>query len=102
MGQPTSIVESAGIMYGIVYAIKETPEWTQATQDTPMLTEERKRLNEIIDRLPEELQEELGVAIANVEEAYADMALLYGMRVAGAIRESVNDPMIFSRYALGL
>ena len=91
---------NAKIMLGIVDAIKETPEWVQATDETPMLIEERKRLEEIIARVPDDLRYGLEVAIAHVEEAYADMALLYGMRVAGAIQESVSDPLSFSRYSL--
>lgn len=91
---------NAKIMLDIVYAIKETPEWVQATDRTPMLTEERKRLEEIISRVPDDLRDALEGAIASVEEAYADMALLYGMRVAGAIQESISNPLNFSRYAL--
>ena len=91
---------NAKIMMDIVYRIKDTPEWVQATDKTPMLTEERKRLEEIIARVPDDLRDALEHAIASVEEAYVDMALLYGMRVAGAIQENVSNPQIFSRYAL--
>lgn len=92
--------DKAKIMFDIVGVIKGTPEWEQATEETPMLMEERKRLEEVMARVPDDLRWDLEEAIGNVEEAYADMALLYGMRVAGAMQESIGNPLNYSRYAL--
>lgn len=91
---------NAKIMFDIVYAIKGTREWVQATDETPMLIEEIKRLEKVMARVPDDLRYDLEEAIAGVEEAYADMALLYGMRVADAMRESINNPLNFSRCTL--
>ena len=91
---------TAKIMLDIVGTIKCSHGWVQATDETPMLIEERKRLEKIIARVPDDLRHDLEEAIAGVEEAYADMALLYGMRVAGAMQKSINNPMNYSRCAL--
>lgn len=91
---------SAKVMFEIIEAIKNSEDWVRSTDKAPMLLEERNRLERILERVPDDLRSELEDAIAGVEEAYADVALLYGMKIAEAIRENVSRPLTYSQYAL--
>lgn len=91
---------SAKIVFELIGAIKSTEDWERSTDKAPMLLEERNRLERILERVPDDLRSELEYAISDVEEAYADMALLYGMKVAEAIRENVSRPLTYSQYTL--
>lgn len=90
------------IVFDIIGTIKSSPEWVRETEQTPMLIEARNRLEQIINRVPGDLRDDLIEAVSAVEVAYTDMALLYGMRVANSMQDAISNPVAYSQYSLNV
>lgn len=79
------------IMASLIGAITQTSEWFDTCQKDPQITASRERLDTVLERvgalIPEDLLDELQDAICAMDEAQETAAILYGIRVAIAIRD---------------
>lgn len=80
------------IMGSMVSAITQTSEWFYICQNDPQIAGRRKHLDSVMTRIsaliPAELLEELEDALCAMDEAQETAAILYGIRVAIAIRDA--------------
>lgn len=78
-------------MASLIGAITQTSEWFDTCRKDPQITASRDRLDAVMERvgalIPEGLLDELQDAMCAMDEAQETAAILYGIRVAIAIRD---------------
>lgn len=83
--------QNLNIMASLIGAITQTSEWFDTCQKDPQIMASRGRLDAVLERvgalIPEELLDELQDAICAMDDAQETAAILYGIRVAIAIRD---------------
>ena len=92
------------LMNELMGAISQTGEWERIEVTDPQVKEADKRhtavLNKVRDLIPADVYAELEDATLSYAFAIKDSAILYGIRVADAIRAMAADPVALSQYVV--
>lgn len=96
--------KEVSMMAEIMDSILQTDEWMEMQLTDPMINAADNRwrlaLEEAKAYLPHSLYVELSDANANDVAIYCDLAILYGMHVAGTIQRVAANPQDLSTYWL--
>lgn len=77
----------------LMATITQANEWFRICNEDPQI----QRASALV---PEDIMGELWGALCNLEEAQESSAILYGIRVAGAIRDVAARPADLSHYVI--
>ncbi len=88
------------IMDDIMDRVTQTEEWNRIQLEDPAIAKAEREAEELYNNLDRKGQDRAQSLLASLACAYSCVAILYGMRVAEAIRETVADPCAFSQYIL--
>lgn len=92
------------IISQLMATITQTNEWFRICNEDPQIQRASHGLQLTMARIsamvPEAIMGELWDALCNLEEAQESAAILYGIRVAGAIRDVAARPADLSHYVI--
>lgn len=90
------------LMNKLMSGITTADEWDTAMNENPAVARKDADLNGVMEKvkryLPHDLYMELADARVSALNAYIDLAILYGIRVANVIRDAAEHPAEFSQY----
>lgn len=90
----------------LLSAASGSEEWCRATREDPEIRDAENALSELLERLknqiPFDLYNEFSDAVIRTSAAYADAAMLYGMRIRRTMEEPVCSPAELTRYRRAL
>lgn len=90
------------LMDDLMWAITTSEEWNTTLIKDPVAAKRNAHLNSVMEKvksyLPNDLYVELADAQTSASTAYIEPAILYGIRVAGVIRDAATHPMGFSQH----
>lgn len=93
------------IIRQLMATITQTNEWFRICNEDPQIQRASHGLQLTMARIsalvPEDIMGELWDALCNLEEAQESAAILYGVRVASAIRDVAARPIDLSHYIIG-
>ncbi len=95
-------IDDFNLAYEIIDVIMQTQEWEKIRQNDLRIQTAKKQYEAALQKLdmPKDVFDELNSAVLILEEASADAATLYGVRIAGIIQEVLNNPLVFSQMFL--
>lgn len=89
--------------FQVMQALRQTDEWDRLWKEDPAIQKAKAQLETVMERvglkIPGQLADELWSAVYGLTSASEDAALLYGIRVMGALHSVAVNPTEFSRYA---
>lgn len=92
------------IISQLMATITQTNEWFRICNEDPQIQRASRGLQLTMARVsalvPEAIMGELWDALCSLEEAQESAAILYGIRVAGAIRDVAARPADLSHYVI--
>lgn len=92
------------IISRLLSTIMQTDEWFRICNEDPQIQRASQGLQYTMARIsalvPEVMMDELWDALCNLEEAQETAAVLYGIRVADAIRDVAARPADLSHYII--
>lgn len=91
------------IISQLMATITQTNEWFRICNEDPQIQRASQGLQRTMARvsaLVTDIMGELWDALCNLEEAQESTAILYGIRVAGAIRDIATRPADLSHYVI--
>lgn len=92
------------IISQLMVTITQTNEWFRICHEDAQIQRATLGLQAIMERVvvlvPEELMDELWDALGDLEQAQETSAILYGIRVADAIRDVATRPTDLTRYII--
>ena len=92
------------IISQLMVTITQTNEWFRICHEDAQIQRATLDLQTVMERvaalIPEELMDELWDALGNLEQAQETAAILYGIRVADAIRDVAARPTDLTRYII--
>ena len=101
----TEIDKNLSLMDDIMFVgLERTDEWNRVQLSDPMITTANARWRAALEKakafLPTEIYMELDAANADEVTANGDAGILFGIRVADAIRDVITRPADLSRHIL--
>ena len=95
-------IDDFKLAYEIIDVIMQTHEWEKIRQNDVRVQTAKKQYEAALQKLdmPKAILDELNSAVLTLEESSADAAILYGIRVAGVVREVLDNPLVFSQMFL--
>lgn len=96
------IIDDFKLAYEIIDVIMQTQEWDKICRNDVRIQTAKKQYEAALQKLdmPKAILDELNSAVLTLEEASADAATLYGIRVACVVREVLDNPLVFSQMFL--
>lgn len=92
------------IISQLMVTITQTNEWFRICHEDAQIQRATLGLQAVMERVaalvPDGLMDELWDALGNLEEAQETAAILYGIRVADAIRDVAARPTDLTRYII--
>lgn len=92
------------IISQLMVTITQTNEWFRICHEDAQIQRATLGLQTVMERVaalvPDELMDELWDALGDLEQAQETAAILYGIRVAGAIRDVAARPADLSHYVI--
>lgn len=99
-----STEKQIAIVDQIVSGVLQTDEWLNIQLNDPAIKRASEKFADVLDRLkplvPEELADELDIAVGECLSALETPAIMYGVFVADAIRTVSANPSDVSRHML--
>ena len=95
---------SMDIIAKMMNGITQSKEWNRICMKDPGISAAQEGKKALLEKASHaisfQLYDEILDAIGEVEAAYADAAILYGMHVAFVLQQTAAHPEDFSRYAI--
>lgn len=90
------------ISYELFDVLVQTEEWKKIRRNDIRIQTAKKQYEAALRKLdmPKAILDELDSAVLALEEASADAATLYGIRIAGIIQEVLDNQLVFSQMFL--
>lgn len=97
-------IEDFKLAYELIDVLMQTRNWETIRRNDPRIQAGKTRLKAAIagisDKVDDNLLGELEAAVMDLQEASADAATLYGIRIAGIIQEVLDNQLVFSQMFL--
>lgn len=84
--------------FQLMEAIRQTDEWEAIWMEYPGVVEAKAKLDDVMEKVPYELVDELWDAFCNLDWANECACVLFGVRLACSITRAAADPAGFSSY----
>ena len=84
--------------FQLMEAVRQTDEWGRIWMEYPGVVEAKARLDEVMEKVPYELVDELWDAFCDLDWANECACVLFGVRLACSIARAAADPAGFSAY----
>lgn len=90
------------LAYELMEIIMQAEEWEKIRRNDVRIQTAKKQYEVALKKLdtPKAILDELDSAVLALEEAGADAATLYGVRIAGIVQNVLNNPLVFSQMFL--
>lgn len=95
-------IDDFKVAYELMEIIMQSEEWKKIRKNDVRIQTAKKQYEAALRKLdmPKAILDELDSAVLALEEASADAATLYGIRIAGIIQEVLDNQLVFSQMFL--
>lgn len=95
-------IDDFKVAYELMEIIMQSEEWKKIRKNDVRIQTAKKQYEAALRKLdmPKAILDELDSAVLALEEASADAATLYGIRIAGIIQETLENQLVFSQMFL--
>ena len=82
----------------------QTDEWFRICKKDPRLKEAKRKKDNVLDQVKQSISRELYIkledSIMEMQAAWVDIAMIYGMKLFYLIGDTINQQTEYSRYIL--
>ena len=95
-------IDDFKVAYELMEIIMQSEEWKKIRKNDVRIQTAKKQYEAALRKLdmPKAILDELDSAVLALEEASSDAATLYGIRIAGIIKEVLDNQLVFSQMFL--